>query len=72
MNANKLKVGETGTIKEINFDDRIQHHRMLDLGFLPETKIRCYAKTFGSTAFIVKGGMFGLRNEDAENIILEK
>ena len=71
MTAKKLKVGETGIIKEINFDNRIQYRRMMDLGFIPNEEITCCNKTFGSTAFEVKGTKYGIRNEDAINILLK-
>jgi len=71
MTAKKLKVGENGIIKKLNFENKIQHQRMMDLGFLPETEIKCTNKTFGSTALEVKGTKYGIRNNDAKNIILK-
>ena len=71
MTAKKLKIGETGVIKEMTFDNKIQHRRMMDLGFIPNEEIKCSNKTMGSTAFEVKGTKYGLRNEDAEKIILK-
>ena len=68
MTAKNLKVGQSGIIKELTFEDKIQHHRMMDLGFLPNEPIKCSNKTFGSTAFEVKGTKYGIRNEDAEQI----
>jgi len=72
MTAKNLKVKETGIIKELAFDNKEQRQRMMDLGFLPNVEIKCYAKTYGSTAFVVKESMFGIRNQDAEMIILYK
>jgi Fe2+ transport system protein FeoA len=71
MTARNLKKNETGIIKEIRFNNKQQHYRMMDLGFIPNTLIKCYAKTFGTVVFEVKGGMYAIRNEDAEKIILE-
>lgn len=71
MTARKLKIGEVGKIKELKFDNKIQHKRMMDLGFIPETEIKCTNKVIGSTAFEVKGSKYGVRNEDAEKIILK-
>ena len=70
MTAKSLKLNQSGVIKELRFSNKQQHSRMMDLGFVPNTQIKCYAKGFGSTAFEVKGGIYGLRNEDAKNIIL--
>lgn len=70
MNANKLKKGERAIIKELTFVDNIQHRRMMDLGFIPNTEIICRNKVFGTTAFEVKGTKYGIRNEDAEQIKL--
>ena len=71
MTAKNLKIGQSGIIKELNFNNRTQHIRMMDLGFIPNTKIKCCQKVFGSTALEVKGTKYGIRNEDAENIILK-
>jgi len=71
MTAKKLKVGEVGKIKELKFENKVQHMRMMDLGFIPETEIKCTHKTFGTTAFEVKGSVYGIRNFDAEKIMLK-
>jgi Fe2+ transport system protein FeoA len=71
MSAKDLKIGETGIIKNINFENDNQHRRMMDLGFLPNQPIKCCHKVLGSTAFEVKGSKYGLRNEDAEKITLK-
>ena len=72
MTASKLKVGEIGVIKELDFENKIQRHRMMDLGFIPDVEIKCLTKTFGTTAFEVKGSKYGVRNEDAEQIKLKQ
>ena len=47
--------------------------RLTDMGIIPGTKIKCITKSpLGNpTAFLVRGTLLSLRNEDAENIILE-
>ena len=71
MSARELKIKQKGIIKEIVVEDKQQRQRLLDLGFIPGTEISCYRKIFGSSAFEVKGSVFGLRNEMAKDIILE-
>lgn len=71
MCAKNLKIGQIGIIKELKFDNRLQQQRMMDLGFIPNTEIKCINKTFGSTAFEVKGSKYGIRNRDAEKIVLK-
>lgn len=71
MTAISLKKNQKGIIKEINTTDNIQRQRLLDLGFLPNEEIMCYAKTRGNIAFEVKSSIFALRSETAEQIILK-
>ena len=71
MTAISLKKNKKGIIKEINTTDNIQRQRLLDLGFLPNEEIMCYAKTRGNIAFEVKSSIFALRSETAEQIILK-
>jgi len=71
MTAISLKVKQKGIIKEIRVTNQIQRQRLLDLGFLPNEEIMCYAKIKGNIAFEVKSSIFALRSEMAEQIILK-
>ena len=71
MTAINLKKNQKGIIKEISVTNKIQRQRLLDLGFLPNEEILCYAKTRGNIAFEVKSSIFALRSEIAKQIILK-
>ena len=71
MTAISLKKNQKGIIKKIDVINKIQRQRLLDLGFLPNEEIMCYAKLKGNVAFKVKYSIFALRTEIANQIILK-
>jgi Fe2+ transport system protein FeoA len=70
MNKNllDLKIGETGTVKNIVKEELTG--RILSLGLLPDTKIVLVRKAlFGGTLYIrVNDTFLGLRPEEAQQI----
>lgn len=66
-----LTPGEYGVIESIAQESEIKR-RLLDLGFVPGTRVLCVIKSpLGDpTAYFVRGAMIALRCSDSENIIL--
>lgn len=72
INLNELPVGKYGVIKEIDVSDTVKR-RILDLGMIDGTKIKLlYKSPFGDPkAYLVRGSVIALRNEDSEKIKIE-
>jgi len=70
MSADKLNNGDIGVIDKL-LHDGIVRRRLLDFGFIPNTKISVYQRNSGMIAFEVKNAYIALRIEDAKNIILK-
>ena len=66
-----LKVGEFGTVLSIDTDEKIKR-RLLDIGLVPGTKVECLLKSpLGEPkAYIIRGCIFVLRNEDTKKITI--
>jgi len=67
-----LPVEAEGLIKEINAEDNMKK-RLFDLGFIENTKIKCVAQSpLGDPkAYLVRGSIIALRNEDSRNITIK-
>lgn len=65
-----LKKGDGLVIKEIKNEEKLRQ-RLLDIGFIPETKIKCVRTSpFGDPkAFLVRGTVIALRNSDSAKIL---
>jgi Fe2+ transport system protein FeoA len=65
-----LKKGDGLVIKEIKTEEKLRQ-RLLDIGFVPETKVKCVRiSPFGDPkAFFVRGTVIALRNSDSEKIL---
>ncbi len=66
-----LKVGQKGRIKGISPDFSL-YKRLVDIGFSRDSEIECLFKSpLGDpTAYLIKGTVIALRQEDANNIVL--
>ena len=65
-----IKKGESFVIKKLETKG-ILRKRLLDMGFVPETKIKCVRTSpFGDPkAFLVRGTVIALRNSDSAKIL---
>jgi ferrous iron transport protein A len=68
---NELKTGDCAKIQSINFSGSIRR-RLRDLGFVDGTKITALQKSPSGdpVAYLVRGTVIALRNDDAEKIQL--
>lgn len=68
----KSPVGKEVTVITIRFSG-IQKRRILDLGIMPNTKITLLQKSpYGNPmAYLIRGAVIAIRNEDAGKIIVE-
>ncbi len=66
-----LKPGESATVKDIRHDSELRN-RFYDMGIVEGTTIQCVAVSpLGNPkAFLVRGSIFAIRDEDASAIIL--
>lgn len=66
-----LPIGKKATIFQLGLAGDMRR-RLLDLGFIPGTKIQClYRSPLGDpTAYFVRGTVIALRQEDAGQIIV--
>lgn len=66
----QLKIGETGTIKEIQCENI--KRRLFDLGFIPNTSITPIFKSIFNDpcAYSVRNITIALRKSDADNILV--
>ena len=72
MPLNKAPVSKNLTVIAIRFKGP-QKRRMFDLGIMPNTKIKILQKSpYGDPiAYLIRGAVIAIRNEDAEKIIVE-
>ncbi len=68
----KAPIGKTVTVIAIRFQGA-QKRRLFDLGIMPNTKIKILQKSpYGNPiAYLVRGAVIAIRNEDAKKIIVE-
>jgi len=66
-----LQIGESAIIHSLN-STKLERRRMLDFGLIPEATITAlYTSPFNNpTAYLIKGTVIALRNEDARKIII--
>ena len=70
VSLNKVPVGKTAIIMQVDISNKLQSARLSDVGI---TKGSCITPCFVSSsrdsiAYYVKNSLIALRNEDAENI----
>mgnify|MGYP005797076989 FL=1 len=68
---NNLELNEKGIVKSISCDDRITR-RLYDLGLLENTVIcPIFSSPFGDPrAYEFRGNIIAIRNDDANNIVV--
>ena len=67
-----LKVGQSGTIASVDANDDILR-RPLDIGIVSGTRLKCVLKSpLGDpSAFLIRGAVIALRNEDSSKITVK-
>lgn len=71
MRLSQLSPGQSGIILALSKNLNIQR-RLLDLGFVPGTRIKCLIRSpLGDpTAYLIRGTVIALRREDASKILI--
>ena len=71
MPLTKLKLNQTGIIKEINCNPSVKR-RLLDLGLIPNTDITPIIESIAGdpVAYEVRSIILAIRKEDADKIIV--
>jgi len=66
------KLGSNCIIKKINLDGSIKR-RLLDIGLIEGTKVEnvLISPTGDPMAFLIRGAVIALRNDDSKNILVE-
>ena len=69
---NEIMPGGFATVKEIITDGDMRR-RLLDIGLTPGTRVECIGKSPGGDpkAFLIRGAVIAIRNEDCSGIRLE-
>lgn len=72
MKLNELGLSESMCVKSITEKSSIQR-RLLDIGMIPGTKVECVLISPSSNpkAYMIRGAVIAIRNEDAECIEME-
>lgn len=72
MSLNNLKVGDKGCVETV-CSQGAARRRMLDLGLIRGTIVEVLHKSPAGNpiAYSIMGAVIALRNEDAENILVE-
>ncbi len=69
---NDIEPGQFAQIRELCTDDNM-HRRLLDIGLIENTKVKCIGKSpFGDPkAFLIRGAVIAIREEDCKGIIID-
>ncbi|MDD6879643.1 MAG: FeoA family protein [bacterium] len=72
ISLNSMDINKKGKVIEVNNDNSIKR-RLLDIGFTKGTIIEKTLKNYGGNlcAYLVRGALIAIRNDDAKNIIVE-
>lgn len=72
MRLTELAVGKSGILTSIVAEGR-QRRRLLDLGFIPGTKVENVRRspTGNPTAFLIKGTVIALREEESDMLYVD-
>ena len=67
-----LSVGQSGTVASVDANDDILR-RLLDIGIVTGTRLKCVLKSpLGDpSAFLIRGAVIALRNEDSSKITVK-
>ena len=68
-NLSELKVSQKARVKKVLAQGRLRR-RFIDIGIIEDTEIECIAiSPHGNPkAFLIRGALFAIRNEDSELI----
>ena len=66
---NKMKIDEEGMVTK----NLIENRRLQDLGVVRGTKIKCILRSHlgDPTAYKIRGAIVAIRDEDAQNVLVE-
>lgn len=70
---NDLKMGEMGIITSLSAQGNIKR-RLLDIGLVDNTEVQCIldSPSKDPKAFLIRGAVIALRNEDCQNVLIRK
>ncbi|MFQ8705706.1 MAG: FeoA family protein [Thomasclavelia sp.] len=70
---NDLKMGEMGIITSLSAQGTIKR-RLLDIGLVDNTEVQCIldSPSKDPKAFLIRGAVIALRNEDCQNVLIRK
>ena len=70
---NDLQMGEVGVITSLMAQGSIKR-RLLDIGLVDDTEVQCILKSPSQDpkAFLIRGAVIALRNEDCQNVLIRK
>lgn len=66
-----LKIGQTARVKDLRSTGSMRR-RLQDIGLIEGTSVVCVQKSPAGdpTAFLIRGAVIALRNEDSQNVII--
>ena len=67
--ADMLCADEKGTVSVLDLEER-QANRFRSLGITEGTDIACLYKRKGISAYLIRGALVGIRDEDARRIVI--
>lgn len=72
ITLNNTKLGEKSKVLKIINDNSIKR-RLLDMGLTHGTEVETVLKNYGGNlaAYMIRGALVAIRNEDAEGILVE-
>ena len=70
---NDLKMGEMGIITSLSAQGTLKR-RLLDIGLVDNTEVQCIldSPSKDPKAFLIRGAVIALRNEDCQNVLIRK
>ena len=73
MTLNELNIGEKALVKKIS-DNSLMKRRLIDIGIINGTSVECVLISPGKNpkAYMIKGAVIAIRNEDAKFIEIER
>lgn len=73
MTLNELNIYEKALVKKIKIES-LMKERLIDIGIVDGTKVECVLISPGKNpkAYMIKGAVIAIRNEDAKFIEIER
>ncbi len=66
----RLEAGESAVVKALFTADSMRR-RFMDIGLIDGTKVTCEIKGRGISAYLIRGALIAIRQEDAESVLVE-